>query len=260
MVQVNSAAAGSEAAEASDAARPEASGSSAASSTSADEPEAAAALVPITLILIRARAKRPGASVARPAAEPLRARLGFLARSPVFHALFWSYVVCGFTTTGVIETHLLPYAAACGFPPLQGATAYGVLSDKQGARVFRIERARATPKGVIAHLAGVSDRTGAEALKGAELYVERDRLPPPADGEFYHADLIGLAAFDPDGAPAGEIVAVVNYGAGDLLEVRFPGASTSEFVPFTEDCVPTVDIAAGRVVIVLPSAAGEEPG
>lgn len=89
---------------------------------------AAVALVPVTLILIRARAKRPGAPVVRPAAEPLRTRLGFLARSPIFHALFWSYVVCGFTTTGVIETHLLPYAAACGFPPLQGAAAYGVLS------------------------------------------------------------------------------------------------------------------------------------
>lgn len=89
---------------------------------------AAVALVPVTLILIRARAKRPGAPAVRSAAEPLRARLGFLARNPIFHALFWSYVVCGFTTTGVIETHLLPYAAACGFPPLQGATAYGILS------------------------------------------------------------------------------------------------------------------------------------
>jgi 16S rRNA processing protein RimM len=137
--------------------------------------------------------------------------------------------------------------------------AYGALSDKSGARAFEIQQARVTPKGVIARLAGVSDRNAAEALKGTELYVERDRLPPPADGEFYHADLIGLAAFDRDGAPAGEIVAVVNFGAGDLLEVRFPGAGTSEFVPFTEDCVPTVDIAAGRVVIALPSEAGDEP-
>ncbi len=61
-------------------------------------------------------------------ADPLPARLALLMRSPVFHALFWSYMICGFTTSGVIETHLLPYMAACGFPPLDGATAYGVLS------------------------------------------------------------------------------------------------------------------------------------
>ena len=60
--------------------------------------------------------------------EPLPERLGALATSRVFHALFWSFVICGFTTTGIIELHLLPYAAACGFPPLTGATAYGVLA------------------------------------------------------------------------------------------------------------------------------------
>ncbi|MGH6953672.1 MAG: MFS transporter [Alphaproteobacteria bacterium] len=90
----------------------------------------ALALAPVVLILLGSRsrasagwARDPGAAV-----EPLSRRLGALGRSWVFHALFWSYVVCGFTTTGVIETHLLPYAAACGFPPLESATAYGVLS------------------------------------------------------------------------------------------------------------------------------------
>ncbi len=62
------------------------------------------------------------------AAASLAERLLLLARSPVFHALFWSFTICGFTTSGVIETHLIPYAVACGFPPLDGATAYGVLS------------------------------------------------------------------------------------------------------------------------------------
>jgi MFS family permease len=85
-------------------------------------------LAPLAWLLIEPG--RPGAA-RRPAgrpAEPLAARLGLLLRSPTFHALFWSFGICGFTTTGVIETHLLPYAAACGFPPLQGATAYGVLA------------------------------------------------------------------------------------------------------------------------------------
>src|SRR5437660_262155 len=77
--------------------------------------------------------------------------------------------------------------------------AYGPLFDRSGARSFQIESARATARGVVARLEGVDDRTAAEALKGVELYVDRDRLPAAAEGEFYHADLIGLAAVDPEG-------------------------------------------------------------
>lgn len=84
-------------------------------------------LAPVVLFAIRPAPGATRAAAARPA-EPLGVRLRVLLRSPVFHALFWSFTICGFTTTGVIETHLLPYAAACGFPPLQSATAYGVLS------------------------------------------------------------------------------------------------------------------------------------
>ena len=85
-------------------------------------------LAPLVLIAIRpVRAKAHGHAAAAPV-EPLGTRLRFLLRSRVFHALFWSFTICGFTTAGVIETHLLPYATACGFPPLESATAYGVLS------------------------------------------------------------------------------------------------------------------------------------
>jgi MFS family permease len=85
-------------------------------------------LAPVVLFAIRpARAAQRSAAASAPA-EPLGVRLRFLLRSRVFHALFWSFTICGFTTAGVIETHLLPYAAACGFPPLESATAYGVLS------------------------------------------------------------------------------------------------------------------------------------
>jgi MFS family permease len=89
----------------------------------------ALALMPVVMIFVKSGriATANARSIAGPA-DPLGQRLGFLLRSPVFHALFWSYVVCGFTTSGVIETHMLPYAAACGFPPLDGAKAYGVLS------------------------------------------------------------------------------------------------------------------------------------
>lgn len=88
---------------------------------------AAAALVlaPVVWLLTRP-GSRPRAAHEAPA--PLRQRLAFLARSPVFQALFWSFTVCGFTTSGVIETHLLPYTVICGYPPLTGAEAYGLLS------------------------------------------------------------------------------------------------------------------------------------
>jgi MFS family permease len=89
---------------------------------------ASLALIPVVLVLIRRQRSGDAAAASRQAAEPLGRRLSFLWRSPVFHLLFWSFTICGFTTSGVIETHLLPYAAACGFPPLASATAYGVLS------------------------------------------------------------------------------------------------------------------------------------
>jgi 16S rRNA processing protein RimM len=136
--------------------------------------------------------------------------------------------------------------------------AYGPLSDAAGARSFAIESARVTAKGVVARLEGIADRTAAEALKGTELYIDRDRLPDAGEDEFYHADLIGLAAIDPDGNPIGKIVAVQNFGAGDLLEIRVAGSSRTELVPFTEASVPSIDLAARRAVVVLPPTTGEE--
>jgi MFS family permease len=85
-------------------------------------------LAPVAWFLIAPGRPETARRAAAKPAEPLGVRLHFLIRSPTFHALFWSFGICGFTTTGVIETHLLPYTAACGFPPLEGATAYGVLA------------------------------------------------------------------------------------------------------------------------------------
>ena len=79
-----------------------------------------------------------------------------------------------------------------------------------------------------------------------------------AEGEFYHVDLIGLSAVDPQGKRIGEIVGVQNYGAGDLLEIRPAGSGRTELVPFTEATVPEVDVAAGRVVVAMPAATGDE--
>lgn len=140
----------------------------------------------------------------------------------------------------------------------QDIAAYGPLDSENGARTFELKVIRTTPKGVIAHVTGIDDRTAAETLKGTSLYVDRTRLPAPDEGEFYHADLIGLRAEDEQGRMVGTIVAVQNYGAGDLLELRQEGKRGTELIPFTEACVPTVDVAGGRVVIVAPTIAQED--
>ncbi len=140
----------------------------------------------------------------------------------------------------------------------QDIAAYGPLQSEDGTRRMEIRIVRVTPKGVVANIAGVSDRTAAEALKGFPLYVERDRLPATGEDEFYRADLVGLRAEDAEGRPIGTIVAAVNYGAGDLLELRLEGTRKTELIPFTEAFVPLVDMAGKRVVVVMPISETDE--
>lgn len=135
---------------------------------------------------------------------------------------------------------------------------YGPLASVDGKRTFELRVVRVTPKGVIARVAGVADRNGAEALAGTDLYVGRDQLPPAEDGAYYHADLIGLAALAPDGSRIGRVVGVHNFGAGDLLEVAIGGSRRTEFIPFTDAFVPEVDLAGRSVVVRMPAASDEE--
>ncbi len=132
--------------------------------------------------------------------------------------------------------------------------AYGPLSDAEGGRTFDLSVVRVAEKGVIARVRGVGDRTQAEALKGVELWIDRERLPAAEEGEFYHADLIGLRAVAPGGEPVGHVIAVQNYGAGDLLEIQLEGTRRTELVVFTDAFVPEVDLAAGQVVVRLSAA------
>jgi 16S rRNA processing protein RimM len=127
---------------------------------------------------------------------------------------------------------------------------YGPLEADDG-RVFRIDELRPVKDHFVARLAGVSDREAARALANTKLYVPRDRLPEPEEpDEFYHADLIGLAVVDPAGQALGTVVAVHNFGAGDLIEVRPVAGGKTQLLPFDEATVPSVDIAAGRIVVV----------
>jgi 16S rRNA processing protein RimM len=134
----------------------------------------------------------------------------------------------------------------------QAVLHYGPLTTKDGARSFAIDTAREAKGHLVATLKGVANREDAERLNGIELYVPRDALPPTDDDEYYHADLIGLAAVDPAGGPIGRVTAIHNFGAGDIIEIAPPQGNTL-LLPFTNAVVPTVDLAAGQVVIELPA-------
>ena len=125
---------------------------------------------------------------------------------------------------------------------------YGVLSSEDGRQSFTLETARILKDDLlVVRVKGVQDRSEAERLTNARLYVERARLPVAEPDEFYHADLVGLRAEDHSGQFVGKIVALHNFGAGDLLEVA-PSEGETILVPFTKAFVPVVDIQGGRVV------------
>lgn len=137
----------------------------------------------------------------------------------------------------------------------EAVASYGPLWTEDGSRSFTVKLTRASVSGGLgARLSGVATKEQADALKGTQLYADRDRLPALPDDEFYHADLIGLAAQDTGGVALGTVRAVHNHGAGDMLEILGPGMKTPMLVPFTLAMVPTVDLAAGRIVVDMPEA------
>ena len=113
-----------------------------------------------------------------------------------------------------------------------------------GERALTLESIRGTPKGAIARFAEIADRSAAEALRGQLLAVPRDALPPLEEGEYYHADLIGLPCVDADGSPLGIVAAVENFGAGDLLEIERPDGKRA-LVPFRPGIA---ELDGGRIV------------
>lgn len=128
---------------------------------------------------------------------------------------------------------------------------YGALYDEQG-RAIEVESVRVTPKALIARIKGVTTREAAEALNRTKLYIDRARLPAREEEEWYHADLVGLAAVDRGGERIGVVVAVQNFGAGDLIEVKPDKGGATVLVPFTRDAVPEVDVEGGRLVLAPP--------
>jgi 16S rRNA processing protein RimM len=128
---------------------------------------------------------------------------------------------------------------------------YRGLHTADGRR-FTVTAARAAkPDEAILAFAEVADRSAAEALKGTELYVPREALPPTEQGEFYHADLVGLRAEDIEDRVIGHVKAIHNYGAGDVIEIEQPGGDTV-LLAFTTETVPSIEIDKGRIVVAVP--------
>jgi 16S rRNA processing protein RimM len=130
---------------------------------------------------------------------------------------------------------------------------YGALETEDGTAAFEIESLRPAKSHWVAQLRGVRDRNAAERLANTKLFVPRDRLPAAETDEFYHADLIGLAAVTTDGRALGTVVAIHDFGAGDILELRQEGKRETVMLPFSTDTVPIVDIKGGRIVIDPPA-------
>jgi 16S rRNA processing protein RimM len=140
---------------------------------------------------------------------------------------------------------------------------YGPLRDESGARVFELEALRPTGKDMfVARIKGIADRSAAEALNGIQLFVARDVLPPPEEEEFYRADLIGLRVENEAGDLLGTIVALHNFGAGDILEIAPPPDAQDKataMLAFRRVLVPMVDVAGGRVVAASDPFAESSP-
>ncbi|MBN2972231.1 16S rRNA processing protein RimM [Roseomonas aeriglobus] len=137
-------------------------------------------------------------------------------------------------------------AAVIGAHGIGGEVRLKVFADDLGVHksfnggALTMKALRLTPQGAIARFAEVADRTAAEKMRGTELTVPRDSLPPLGEGEYYHADLLGLAAVTEDGAAIGTVVAIDNFGAGDVIEIERPDGKRF-MIPMTEAAVPRWD-------------------
>ena len=138
----------------------------------------------------------------------------------------------------------------CAVP--QDIESYSPLTSEDGSATFHLALIRPIKNGFAARIAEVATKEDADALKGTQLFAERDQLPGLPDDEYYHTDLIGLAVVDTGGTALGTVKSVLNHGATDLLEVQQPGGSATILLPFTRAIIPTVDLATRRIVADPP--------
>lgn len=130
---------------------------------------------------------------------------------------------------------------------------YAPLTTEDGRSFAQIVLTGQTKGGFTARIDGIVSKEDADALRGTTLYAARDQLPSLPDDEYYYTDLIGLSVLDTGGATLGEVKNVMDHGAGDLLEIAVPGHAETVLLPFTQSNVPTVDLAAGRIIADPPA-------
>lgn len=138
----------------------------------------------------------------------------------------------------------------CAEPEAIGT--YGPLSSEDGTATWTVKLNRAVKGGFAARLSGVQHKDQADKLRGIRLYAARDVLPKLPDDEYYHADLIDLRVFDTGGVEIGKVRAVLNHGAGDILEIAGAQLKQAVMLPFTYENVPTVDLSTARIIIDPP--------
>jgi len=128
---------------------------------------------------------------------------------------------------------------------------YGPLHTRDGRR-FSVANGREAKGFAIVQFEGIATRSAAESLRGVELYVARSALPKTNEQEFYHADLIGLRAEDTVGRVIGRVIAIHNFGAGDVIEIERDDGQGTVLMPFTREIVPAIDLEDRRIVIAAP--------
>jgi 16S rRNA processing protein RimM len=134
---------------------------------------------------------------------------------------------------------------------LENVEMLGTLTDiaDEAGKPMRLSLQGVSGKALVARIAGIESREAAEALGKPFLFAPRHALPAPEPDEFYAADLVGLAAFEGE-RRLGQVVEVRDFGATPLLEIK-PDEGPTVLVPFTAEAVPEIDMAAGRIMLVL---------
>lgn len=135
---------------------------------------------------------------------------------------------------------------------------YSPLSTESG-QSYEITLTGTVKGGFGARLSGVADKEAADAMRGTRLYAKRADLPTLPDDEYYHSDLIGLLVLDTGGEELGKVTSVQDFGAGDILEVYGKGLKEAVLLPFTLANVPTIDLAAGKIIADPPEGLFPEP-
>ena len=127
---------------------------------------------------------------------------------------------------------------------------YGIVENEAGSRKFSIKVTGHSKELLRVKIKGVDDRTTAETLIGTGLYIDRALLPELKDEEFYHTDLIGLEVKNSSSEVLGQVNALYNFGAGDILEIKMNNGSL-EMVPFTKSFVPVINIKDGYIIVEM---------